>query len=139
MSKFIAKKIINLIGKKKRRTKIAILGFAFKENIPDVRNTKVFDLYKELRKYYFSIKIYDDLASKNAVKKKYKLNLKSFNEFKKSKFDVIILAVSHKIFLKKLSFYNKFFSQRKNKIFIDIKNNYKINDFKINNYNFFQL
>jgi UDP-N-acetyl-D-galactosamine dehydrogenase len=139
MSKFIAKKIINLIGKKKKRTKIAILGFAFKENIPDVRNTKVFDLYKELRKYFFSIKIYDDLASKNIVKKKYKLNLKSFKEFKQSKFDVIILAVSHKIFLKKLNFYNKFFNQRKNKIFIDIKNNYKISDFKINNYNFFQL
>ena len=62
--------------------------------------------------------------------------MKDLNKFK---FDVIILAVSHKVFLKKISYYNKFYKSNKNKIFIDLKNNYLAQDLIINNFKYFQL
>ena len=85
------------------------------------------------------VKVFDSIASKIEVYKNYKITLYNFLDLKKFKFDAIILAVSHKFFLRKLSYYNQFFKNKKNKIFVDMKNNYSIYDLKKENFKFFQL
>ncbi len=125
---------INLV-----KSKVAILGFSFKENIPDIRNTKIIQIINALKKKNVKIKIFDPLVSKSQVKKIYNLKIYDFKDLKKFSYDAVILAVSHKSFLKKLSYYNQFYRNKKNKIFIDLKNNYSRYNLKNENYKFFQL
>ena len=66
-------------------------------------------------------------------------NIKNITYFKQRKYDIIILAVSHKIFLKKLDFYDKFFKSKQKKIFIDLKNNYDFDELKKKDFSYFQL
>ena len=73
---------------------ILILGFTFKENCPDVRNTKVIDIYKSLKEYNVNIAIYDPWANPDIVKHEYGIDI--VNELPKQKFDACIAAVSHK-------------------------------------------
>jgi len=118
---------------------IAILGFSFKENIPDIRNTKVIKIIRALQKKNSNIKVFDPIVSKQKVKKIYNLKIYDFDELNKFKFDAIILAVSHTVFLKKLSFYNQFYKNKNKKILIDLKNNYSIYNLKKEKFKFFQL
>ena len=76
-----------------------VLGITFKENCPDIRNSRVIDIIDELKSYHVNVDVYDPWASKEEVQHEYELDLKS--EFKelKSNYDAIILAVSHKEFL----------------------------------------
>jgi UDP-N-acetyl-D-galactosamine dehydrogenase len=99
MGSFIANKILNLLVSKgllNSDTKILILGVTFKENCSDIRNTKVLDIYKELIKYNLNVNIYDPIADKNEVNAELKINLVSNLD----RYDCIILAVAHDIFLK---------------------------------------
>jgi UDP-N-acetyl-D-galactosamine dehydrogenase len=78
---------------------ILILGFTFKENCPDVRNTRVIDIYNELISFDISVDIYDPLANGTDVQKEYKINI--LNEGTLPTLDTysaIILAVGHKEF-----------------------------------------
>ena len=72
---------------------ILILGVTFKENCPDVRNTRVIDLYNSLKEYNLDIKVYDPWADSSVVKEHYGIELES--ELPKEKFDAVILAVAH--------------------------------------------
>tara|TARA_B110000971_G_scaffold221792_1_gene270594 strand:+ start:3628 stop:4926 length:1299 start_codon:yes stop_codon:yes gene_type:complete len=141
MGSYVTKQILRLAKKYKlnfTKLKIAVLGFTFKENIPDTRNTKIIQIIDYLKKKNVKFDIFDPIVNKEDVKKKYKVSIKSeINHTKK--YDIIILSVSHKVFLKKISFYNKFYKNHKKKIFIDLKNNYSLNDMKKNNYIYFQL
>jgi len=142
MGKYVATQTVKLLSINKinvPKANIAVLGFTFKENIPDIRNTKVIQIIKELHNWNIKVRVFDSVASKLEVKQKYKINLYNFADLKKFKYDAIILAVSHKIFLKKLSYYKKFYRNKKNKIFIDLKNNYSTDDLKKKNFKFFQL
>jgi len=142
MGKYIANKTINLLSKNKvniNKAKVAILGFSFKENIRDIRNTKVIQIIKNLKNRSVNVEVFDPIVSKLEVKQKFKTKIHDFVDIKKKKYDAIILAVSHNDFLKKLNFYDKFYKNKKNKIFIDLKNNYSIYDLKDNNFKFFQL
>jgi len=121
------------------RAKIAILGFSFKENIPDVRNTKVMQIINELNKYRAKIEVFDSIVSKLEVKKQYGITIKAFKDLKKKNFDAIIIAVSHKEFLKKLSSYDRYFKDKNKKIIIDIKNNFSEKELNRNKYIYFQL
>ena len=102
MPKFISNKLTkNLI---KRNIKIPgsnalILGFSFKENCPDFRNTKVFDLYKELKSYEIKVDIFDNYVDKDEVHKEYKIKLIDDKDLYKKKYDSVILAVSHNNYL----------------------------------------
>lgn len=89
--KHMLKKGIQVLG-----SKILILGFTFKENCPDVRNTKVIDIYRALQEYNVSITVYDPWAVPAIVKKEYGIEV--VNELPTEKFDTAILAVSHKEF-----------------------------------------
>ena len=97
MGKFIASKVIKKMIRKKitiKNSKILILGITFKENCPDIRNTKVVDIYKELITYGVHVDINDPWANKNDVTKRYGIKLKQ--TFNLKKYQAIILTVSHK-------------------------------------------
>ena len=89
--------LMNLKGVLVKDAKILILGITFKENCPDIRNTKVVDIYTKLNKYTSNITIFDPWANAEHVMKEY--NTPIVNTLPDSKFDVIILAVAHKEFL----------------------------------------
>ena len=97
---FIVDNVISYFSKKtyKRKPKALIMGVTFKENCPDIRNSKVFELFKELSND-FSIDTYDPYASKNEVYKKHKIDLCDFNNLEKNYYDCIIVSVGHTEFL----------------------------------------
>ncbi|MEN3324117.1 nucleotide sugar dehydrogenase [Mariniflexile soesokkakense] len=105
MGKYITSEVIKLMLLKDikiKESKILILGITFKENCPDVRNTKVVDVINEFKSYGTQITIYDPWANPQDVKHEY--NLITSKVFPKDVFDAIVLAVAHKEFLnKKLS------------------------------------
>tara|TARA_B100000282_G_scaffold286729_1_gene253569 strand:+ start:8119 stop:9378 length:1260 start_codon:yes stop_codon:yes gene_type:complete len=95
MSSFVANKLVKMLinaGKKIKDSKILILGFTFKENCPDVRNTKIADVYSELIDFGLNVDIYDYEASKAQVKQEFNINL--IDKVVK-KYDGILLAVKH--------------------------------------------
>lgn len=89
-------KAMNLKGIKVKDSKILILGITFKENCPDIRNTKVVDIWHTLHEYTNNITVYDPWANPNIVKHEYGINI--VNSVPTDKFDSIILAVAHKEF-----------------------------------------
>lgn len=99
MGKFFANKFIKRLimeDKKIKNGRFLILGFTFKENCPDTRNTKVIHIYNELKEYTDDITIYDPLANIDAVKREYGIDI--VNEFPEGEFDGVLLAVKHKEF-----------------------------------------
>lgn len=103
MGDYVANQTIKCMNKKGIMVKdanILILGITFKENCPDVRNTKVVDIYQTLLEYSNNIKVYDPWANPEIVKKHYDINIEQdFASIKNEKYDTIILAVSHNEFL----------------------------------------
>ncbi len=118
MGKFIAQKVVKLLLKRKipldSKTKILILGITFKENCPDIRNSKVVDVYNELSTLGLVVDVFDPYASKVEVEKKFKINLCD----NLGKYDGIILATAHDEF-KKLNFKN--LKRNKMAIVYDVK------------------
>jgi len=99
MGVFVGAKLIKLMlkeGLKINQSKILILGITFKENCPDTRNTKVIDIYQELRSYNAEVDVYDPWANKEQVKKDFDIDLKESIE--NEKYNGIILAVGHREF-----------------------------------------
>ena len=99
MGAYVAEQTVKCMNKKGvmvKDAKILILGITFKENCPDVRNTKVVDIYHSLSEYTSDITIYDPWADTSHVKHEYGLDI--VNELPKEKFDAIILAVAHSDF-----------------------------------------
>lgn len=103
MGDYVANQTIKCMNKKGIMVKdanILILGITFKENCPDVRNTKVVDIYQTLLEYSNNIKIYDPWANPEIVKKHYNINIQQdLIQVEDTKYDAVILAVSHKEFL----------------------------------------
>ena len=99
---FLAKYISNYISKK---NKILVLGLTFKENVNDLRNTKVIDLIRSLKKSGHKVYVNDPVAYESDVKK---MNINLTTLSKKNKYDTIILAVAHNNYKKlNYSFFNK--------------------------------
>lgn len=101
MASFVASKTVQLMIEKDLKIKnanVLILGVTFKENCPDVRNTKVADIYKELLKYGVNVDIYDPWAKKEEVAHEYGIEIIE-NLIENKKYEAIIIAVSHKEFL----------------------------------------
>jgi len=99
MGEYVANETIKLMLKKGIQvldSDILILGFTFKENCPDVRNTKVVDIYKALKEYNVNVTIYDPWADPTIAKHEYGIEIT--NELPNQKFDTAILAVAHKKF-----------------------------------------
>ncbi|KAA0259004.1 nucleotide sugar dehydrogenase [Deferribacter autotrophicus] len=123
MGKFIAEKTVKLLikaNKLVKNAKVLILGFTFKENVPDIRNTKVIDIYSELIEYGVNPYIFDPIASTDEIRDEYNIEtISSLDE--KSPYDGIILAVKHDYFIQNLdnNLIKKLIS--KNGVFIDVK------------------
>lgn len=99
MGKFVAEKVIKLLIAKDimiKGAKVLILGFAFKENCPDTRNTKVIDIYHELQSYSMAVDVYDPWADAAKVFKEYQFQLSNQLE---DHYHAIVLAVAHQQFL----------------------------------------
>lgn len=92
-------KAMNLKGVKVKDANILILGITFKENCPDIRNTKIVDIYHTLQEYTPNIAVYDPWANPKEVKHEYGIDITNDNlEFLNGKFDAVILGVAHKQF-----------------------------------------
>jgi len=100
MGQYVASEVVKLMLQndiKVKGAKILVLGITFKENCPDVRNTKVVDVIKNLKEYGVEITIFDPLANPSEVKHEY--NLETTNKMPVGKFDSIVLTVAHKEFM----------------------------------------
>lgn len=102
MGEYVANQVIKLMNKKGvlvKDARILILGVTFKENCPDIRNTKVIDIYTTLKEYTSYITVYDPWADAAAVRREYRIEITGSTEIVASrKYDVIIHAVSHRAF-----------------------------------------
>lgn len=99
MGKYVAENAVkNLIKAEKtvKNAKVAILGFTFKENCPDTRNTKVFDIVKELREYGIEPTIADPTADADEAKRLYGVDFVDISDIKNM--DAVVLAVAHDAF-----------------------------------------
>ena len=97
MGKYVASEVIKLMVQKDikvKGSKILVLGITFKENCPDVRNTKAVDVINNLKSYGTDVSIYDPWASPS-----HEYQLQTTKELPNEKFDSIVLTVAHKEFL----------------------------------------
>lgn len=100
MGMFVANKVVKLMIKKGHKINLSralILGITFKEDCPDIRNSKVIDIYRELLQFGMDVDVYDPHADKYEVEEEYGIRLV---ENISPKYESIVLAVSHKEFLK---------------------------------------
>ena len=98
MGQYVAQRVIKLLAQKEKlnaSSKVLILGFTFKENCPDTRNTRVVDIYDELRSYKLAVDIYDPNADADQVRVDYRIEL--VKDIERS-YDAIIHAVAHREF-----------------------------------------
>ena len=119
MGKYISKQVLRKMREKNiliKKSKILIMGLTFKENIPDMRNSKVFDIIKYLKDKKAKVHVFDHMINGNKFLKNILVK-----KIKKNYYDAIILAVAHekfkKIGVKKIKSFGK-----KNSILVDIKN-----------------
>lgn len=101
MGAYVADQTIKCMNRKGvvvKGAKILILGITFKENCPDIRNTKVLDIYHTLMEYTSDITICDPWANSKRVRDEYGINV--LNRIPEDKFDAVVLSVAHKEFLK---------------------------------------
>ena len=131
MGKFVAESTVKLMikeGKQVLNAKVLIMGITFKENIRDVRNTRVVDIYEELKSFGVKPFVYDPRAIPEEVEREYGIRLLSFPE-EKSPYDAIIVAVKHEEF-KTLTpeFFRKISASKP--VILDVKGIYDKSKFK---------
>lgn len=100
MGKYVGESTVkNLIkaNKQVKGAKVAILGMTFKEDCPDVRNSKVIDIINELKEYGINVFVADPIADENEVKREYGIELTKFENIKNM--DAVIVAVGHKEYM----------------------------------------
>jgi len=143
MPKFVVENTIKMLikaGNPIKDSKVLIMGITFKENIPDIRNSKVVDIYKELKEYGINVYVYDPHAYKDEVKKEYGIdlidNIKAF-----SPYDAIIVAVKHDVFKKEytLDKLEKLYNPSYKKVLIDVKGLYDKNEAINKNFLYWRL
>jgi len=99
MGEYVATETVKLMLKKGIQvldSEILIVGFTFKENCPDVRNTKVVDIYKALAEYNLHITVYDPWVNSEVARSEYGIDV--LNELPSKKYDAVIMAVAHDVF-----------------------------------------
>jgi len=99
MGAWVASQIVKLLiqkGHAVKDSKVLVLGITFKENCPDIRNTKAIDVINELKSFGCAVDVYDPWADNKEVKHEYGLNL--INDYSGNGYDAIVLAVAHNEF-----------------------------------------
>ena len=100
MPEYIATEVLKLMVQNEipvKDSKVLMLGITFKENCPDIRNTKAMEVYTCLKNFHMDVDVYDPWASPEEVKKEYGLAV--ITSLEGEKYDVIIHTVAHKEFL----------------------------------------
>jgi UDP-N-acetyl-D-galactosamine dehydrogenase len=118
MGIFVAHKLVKILTSKNiiiSKSTVLVLGITFKEDCPDIRNSKVIDIVKELQQFNINVDVYDPHADKKEVEKEYDIKLQNNIH---SKYDAIVLAVSHSYFLN-LNYYD--LKKNSNSIIFDLK------------------
>lgn len=118
MGEYVASQIVKLMIKKGisvNGAELLMLGITFKENCPDVRNTKIVDVVKALKDYGIAVTIFDPLANPEEVNREYRL--KTINSIPEEKFDALVLGVAHSEFLQ-IEFSNL---QKEKSLIYDVK------------------
>jgi len=127
MGKYVAENAIKMLiraGKVVKGSKILILGLTFKEDISDIRNTRVIDIYNELKDYEADVYVHDPYADKGEVKDEYGIELIADIEAHKP-YDAVVLAVKHRQYVDRLSLKNiKKMSGKGKPILADVKSFY---------------
>jgi len=102
MGSYVAQETVKMMidkGHTIKGSNALVLGITFKENCPDIRNSRVIDIIREFQTYHVNVDVFDPWASEEEVKKEYNLDLIVEASNLKSNYDAIILAVSHREFL----------------------------------------
>ena len=142
MGKYVAESMVKNLIKADipvKHAKVAILGFTFKENCPDTRNTKVIDIYKELGEYGITPVVVDPAADADEAKRLYGITFETMDAVKDM--DAVIVAVAHTQFLgldkeSVSGFYNP---KHKKKVFMDIKGLFDRNEYLTEDYIYWRL
>lgn len=142
MGKYVAENLVKNLIKADipvKSAKVAILGFTFKENCPDTRNTKVIDIYKELQEYGITPMVVDPAADVAEAKRLYGITFNTMEDIKEM--DAVIVAVSHKQFLtldkeKISSLYSKAHAK---KVLVDIKGIFDRKEYSTEDYIYWRL
>jgi len=135
MGGYVAKQIVKKLvaaGKHIQKSKVLIMGITFKEDVSDIRNSKVVDVYRELQSYGVVVDVVDPYADAEEVNEEYQIEL---TEKESNDYDVVITAVSHDKYLKLDETYFKDITSE-NALFVDIKGVFRD---KINNLNYWSL
>ncbi|MGB5284920.1 MAG: nucleotide sugar dehydrogenase [Polyangiales bacterium] len=120
MGKFVAQRMVKLLRERDHAIKgarIGVLGLTFKEDVPDLRNSRVPDIIDELREYGIEPVVHDPMASAEEAQREYGIELRPFDAL--SELDGVILAVPHRQYLDELD--RIVASVRKQGVFIDVK------------------
>jgi UDP-N-acetyl-D-galactosamine dehydrogenase len=99
MGEYVASEVVKLMikkGKNVKEARVLILGITFKENCPDIRNTKVTDIYRELKSYDLEVDVFDPWAKPEDVRHEYGIEV--LTEFADHDYSAIVLAVAHRQF-----------------------------------------
>jgi len=101
MGEYVAREIVQkliALGKELKNSKVLVMGITFKENVSDIRNSRVVDVIRELKQFGLQVDVVDPHASPSEVEEEYNIEL---SETVKPRYDAIVAAVSHEEFLKK--------------------------------------
>lgn len=141
MGKYVAENVVKSLikaDKTVKNAKVAILGFTFKENCPDTRNTKIFDIVKELREYGIEPTIADPIADAEEAKHLYGIEFVDMDTI--SGMDAVILAVSHEAFANfSMQRINEFFEEEGKKVLLDIKGILNRKEYEAEGYLYWRL
>ena len=143
MGKYVAESVVKNLIKADisiKRAKVAILGFTFKENCPDTRNTKIIDIYNELKEYGITATVADPVADVDEAKHLYGMKFVNLSDIKNC--DAVILAVAHDEFKKlSMSDIDAVFKDTENskKIVADIKGILDRKEYENNGYKYWRL
>ena len=140
MGKYIAENCVKQMiaaSKNVRGARVAILGFTFKENCPDVRNSKVIDIVNELKEYGLETVIVDEKADADEVERLYNVSLSPMDAVQNM--DAVIVAVAHRKYLAlNMQSMNRFFRD-KARVLIDVKGLFSREEYEANGYYYWRL
>jgi len=135
VKKILQKMIVN--GIEIKNSTIGVMGITFKENCPDVRNTKIADVVYELRNWGVNVVVVDPWANQSELQKIYNISLGEINENKKV--DSLIVAVGHNEFRSKLPEELRSLCKGPNPVLADVKSIYKREDLISQGFSVFRL
>ena len=141
MDEFVASRLIKqmiLAGKDVRNAKVYLLGLTFKENCPDIRNTRVVGIIQYLREYGINVQIVDPWADKAEAAKEYGVDIIDMADVKDA--DALVLCVAHKEFVAlSAEEINSLYSSEGKNVFFDVKSAFSKEQFRDYNFSYWSL